>query len=128
MFFPYCSPYVIICYLPPPLEMGVYHILTSTHCILAKFAAYCDYIKRRLPTTLYAICITLILDRCHFVGSHMKIIMYFCKKNVFLLNKYKQILFNKKRFFFTKVLIFIYSNYFIAQFGISFTRIKLIIK
>ena len=58
----------------------------------------------------------------------MKIIMYFCKKNVFLLNKYKQILFNKKRFFFTKVLIFIYSNYFIAQFGISFTRIKLIIK
>ena len=44
-----------------PHEMGIYHISTTTHCILAKFAGYYVCIKRRLPTRLYPICITVTM-------------------------------------------------------------------
>ena len=45
--------------IQPPREMGIYHIPTTLLCLY----------KRRLPTRLYAICITVtmtlyVLDRC----------------------------------------------------------------
>ena len=42
-------------------EMGICHISTTTHCILAKFAGYYVCIKRRVPIRLYPICITVTM-------------------------------------------------------------------
>ena len=44
-----------------PCEMGKTYISTATHCILAKFAGNYVCIKRKLPTRLHAISITITM-------------------------------------------------------------------
>ena len=57
------------------VKPGIRHISTTTHCILATFAYYVC-IKRRLPTRLYAICITVTIDNQNFFNVWIGVILY----------------------------------------------------